>query len=193
MTFTAPTNRDLYPPGYYMLFYVNNQGQPSIAKMVRLGEPSASRSSLTSRALSPGPGSKGINPGTKRVGIAQNTITTPQGDFSNGNRPHAGGHRLSTDPAIKPLLSDLQGNIFKPHGRKHSAYLVVTFLPDQSQEIRHWIRNFATYYVTTAADQIKDARRYRELKVDAGLFGNFFLSAKGYEVLGFHRGPNPQR
>ncbi|MGA7498119.1 MAG: galactose oxidase early set domain-containing protein [Isosphaeraceae bacterium] len=38
--YTAPTNRDLYPPGYYMLFYVNNQGQPSIAKMVRLGEPS---------------------------------------------------------------------------------------------------------------------------------------------------------
>ena len=35
--YTAPTNRDLYPPGYYMLFYVNNQGQPSIAKMVRLG------------------------------------------------------------------------------------------------------------------------------------------------------------
>ncbi len=37
VTFTAPTNRHLYPPGYYMLFYVNNQGQPSIAKMVRLG------------------------------------------------------------------------------------------------------------------------------------------------------------
>jgi hypothetical protein len=38
--YTAPSNRHLYPPGYYMLFYVNNQGQPSIAKMVRLGEPS---------------------------------------------------------------------------------------------------------------------------------------------------------
>ena len=39
VTFTAPTNQHLYPPGYYMLFYVNNQGQPSIAKVVRLGEP----------------------------------------------------------------------------------------------------------------------------------------------------------
>jgi Dyp-type peroxidase family len=89
------------------------------------------------------------------------------------------------DPAVGPLLSDLQGNIFKPHGRKHSAYLVVTFLPDQSEAIRSWIRNFATIYVKTAADQIKDARRYRELRMDAGLFGNFFLSARGYEVLGF--------
>ena len=38
MKFTAPTNRNLYPPGYYMLFYVNERGQPSIAKMVRLHE-----------------------------------------------------------------------------------------------------------------------------------------------------------
>ncbi|MBV8318720.1 MAG: DUF1929 domain-containing protein, partial [Planctomycetaceae bacterium] len=39
VTFTAPSNQHLYPPGYYMLFYVNKHGQPSIAKMVRLGEP----------------------------------------------------------------------------------------------------------------------------------------------------------
>ncbi len=90
------------------------------------------------------------------------------------------------DPAVKPLLSDLQGNIFKPHGRQHSAYLVVTFRSDQSPAIRDWIRRFATFHVTTAEDQIKDARRYRELGLDAGLFSNFFLSAKGYEVLGFH-------
>ncbi len=36
--FTAPTNQNLYPPGYYMLFYVNERGQPSRAKMVRLQE-----------------------------------------------------------------------------------------------------------------------------------------------------------
>ncbi len=36
--YTAPDNRNLYPPGYYMLFYVNKDDQPSIAKMVRLGD-----------------------------------------------------------------------------------------------------------------------------------------------------------
>jgi len=88
------------------------------------------------------------------------------------------------DPAVQPLLSDLQGNILKTHGRDHSAYLFMTFRPDQSEKIRLWIRHFATYYVTTAAEQIKDARRFREVKMDAGLFGNFYLSYQGYRVLG---------
>lgn len=88
------------------------------------------------------------------------------------------------DPEIQPLLSDLQGNIFKPHGRKHGAYLLVTFLPDKSKEIRLWISNFAKKYVTTAAEQVKGARRFREVKMDAGLFGNFCLSYQGYRILG---------
>jgi hypothetical protein len=33
----APENRSLYPPGYYMLFYVNGSGKPSKASIVRLG------------------------------------------------------------------------------------------------------------------------------------------------------------
>ncbi|MDJ0554258.1 MAG: galactose oxidase early set domain-containing protein [Microcoleaceae cyanobacterium MO_207.B10] len=34
--FTAPDNANLYPPGYYMMFYVNDIGKPSKAKMVKL-------------------------------------------------------------------------------------------------------------------------------------------------------------
>jgi hypothetical protein len=34
--FTAPENANLYPPGYYMMFYVNDIGKPSKAKMVKL-------------------------------------------------------------------------------------------------------------------------------------------------------------
>jgi len=34
--FTAPENANLYPPGYYMMFYLNSQGKPSVAKMVQL-------------------------------------------------------------------------------------------------------------------------------------------------------------
>lgn len=36
MTFVAPQNRNLYPPGYYMLFYLNDAGKPSQSKMIRL-------------------------------------------------------------------------------------------------------------------------------------------------------------
>ncbi|MBE9007028.1 DUF1929 domain-containing protein [Fortiea sp. LEGE XX443] len=36
ISFKAPKNANLYPPGYYMLFYVNNDGFPSKAKIVNL-------------------------------------------------------------------------------------------------------------------------------------------------------------
>lgn len=34
--FTAPTNANLYPPGYYMMFYINDVGKPSHAKVIKL-------------------------------------------------------------------------------------------------------------------------------------------------------------
>ncbi len=34
--FKTPTNAHLYPPGYYMMFYLNDVGKPSHAKMVKL-------------------------------------------------------------------------------------------------------------------------------------------------------------
>ena len=37
VTFTSPTNANVNPPGYYMLFYLNGSGKPSRAAMVRLG------------------------------------------------------------------------------------------------------------------------------------------------------------
>lgn len=36
LEFTAPTNSHLYPPGYYMMFYLNDIGKPSHAKIVKL-------------------------------------------------------------------------------------------------------------------------------------------------------------
>ena len=34
--FTAPENPNLYTPGYYMMFYLNSMGKPSVAEMVKL-------------------------------------------------------------------------------------------------------------------------------------------------------------
>ncbi|KRH96289.1 galactose oxidase early set domain-containing protein [Cylindrospermopsis sp. CR12] len=36
IVFRAPENANLYPPGYYMIFYLNDVGKPSMAKMVKL-------------------------------------------------------------------------------------------------------------------------------------------------------------
>lgn len=38
VTIQAPTNPNLYPPGYYMLFYVNNSGKPSVAPVVNINK-----------------------------------------------------------------------------------------------------------------------------------------------------------
>jgi galactose oxidase len=34
---TVPSNPNLAPPGYYMLFILNSAGVPSVAQMVRIG------------------------------------------------------------------------------------------------------------------------------------------------------------
>ena len=39
VTLTSPANGNLAPPGYYMLFLVNSNGVPSIARFVQLGGP----------------------------------------------------------------------------------------------------------------------------------------------------------
>lgn len=36
---TAPDNRNIAPPGYYMLFLVNDDGVPSLGEMLKLGQP----------------------------------------------------------------------------------------------------------------------------------------------------------
>ena len=38
-----PSNRNDVPPGYYMLFIVNNQGVPSVASFVRFPAPTKTR------------------------------------------------------------------------------------------------------------------------------------------------------
>ena len=52
----APADPNLSPPGYYMLFVLNDTGVPSIAKMIRIGvlpsAPPAAPTNLTAVAVS---------------------------------------------------------------------------------------------------------------------------------------------
>jgi hypothetical protein len=36
LTVTAPPNHNIAPPGYYMLFLVNNSGVPSVASFIQV-------------------------------------------------------------------------------------------------------------------------------------------------------------
>jgi hypothetical protein len=55
---TSPPNGNIAPPGYYMLFVLNSDGVPSVAKFVRLLANAAPTATITSP-----PGNVTINPG----------------------------------------------------------------------------------------------------------------------------------
>ncbi|MBD2578385.1 Dyp-type peroxidase [Oscillatoria sp. FACHB-1406] len=83
-----------------------------------------------------------------------------------------------------PLLEDLQGNILNSHGRNYSVYLLLQFKPERVAEVKQWIKKFSIDFIKSAKQQAENARRFREEGIDGGVFGNFFLSRKGYEFLG---------
>lgn len=95
-------------------------------------------------------------------------------------------HEYGIDPAdekYKTLLTDLQGNILKGHGREHSVHLFLQFKPDKTDEVKKWIQSFTRKYVTSAQQQADEAEIYRNQKIKGSLFANFFLSRFGYEYL----------
>ena len=56
LTVTAPPNSKIAPPGYYMLFLINNNGVPSVASFVQLGS-TGSNPAPTVSSISPTSGS----------------------------------------------------------------------------------------------------------------------------------------
>jgi deferrochelatase/peroxidase EfeB len=78
------------------------------------------------------------------------------------------------------MLCNLQGNILKPHGRAYAVHIFLKFKPNK-EGVCNWMGGFADRYVTSAEQQCLDAEQRTKEK----LFGNLFLSATGYEALGY--------
>lgn len=86
----------------------------------------------------------------------------------------------------KELLSNLQSNILKGHNRKYVKLIFLQFFGSQ-QEVKNWISKLN---VTSAMKQVEDSNIRRsdtgsDTDYDGGLIKNFFLTAEGYEELGF--------
>lgn len=83
-----------------------------------------------------------------------------------------------SDPRFALMLRNLQANILKPHGRDFARHVFLRFTagPD---EVKKWLRSFVPQ-VTSAEQQFSVPP-----KTDGGLVTGFFLSAAGYEHLGF--------
>jgi len=84
----------------------------------------------------------------------------------------------------KTMLQKLQGNILKEHGRDHSVHIFLKF-KDPPREVRAPLARVAAQNVTSAWDQQEQRRRHKEEHVSDATFGNLFLTAKGYQRLGF--------
>jgi deferrochelatase/peroxidase EfeB len=84
------------------------------------------------------------------------------------------------------MLKNLQGNILKGHGRNFSVHIFLQFR-SEPESVRTWLRDVAAPYVTSTHRQLKEADEFRTYGVPGRLFGNIFLSAKGYEALGYTR------
>lgn len=80
----------------------------------------------------------------------------------------------------QPLLEDLQGNILQGYEQDYAVHIFIKFKSD-SNAVRKWIRRFAEDYVTSAQQQLDYSNAYKANQC----FANFFLSAQGYQALGF--------
>ncbi len=82
----------------------------------------------------------------------------------------------------RAVMTNLQGNILKGHGRDHTVNLFLKFNQSELPQVKQFI-NKVGKSVTSALDQLEQAREYRRSKVSGGTFITFLLSAAGYRVL----------
>lgn len=90
-----------------------------------------------------------------------------------------------TDFKNNELLSNLQGNILKGHGRDHTTHIFLEFKEGHVNDVKKWIVGFTKNHVTSFKKQLRDRELYKRNKVSGGLFASFFLTSIGYDYLGF--------
>jgi len=88
------------------------------------------------------------------------------------------------DPKFDRLLSNLQANILKFHGRNFAYHLFFKFQEERGTLARKWISNFASSSITSAKRQLTDARDFKCGKLgDGGPVFTLSLSKYGFEKL----------
>ncbi len=81
------------------------------------------------------------------------------------------------------LLSTIQGNILKGHGRNHTTHIFIQFNKETKTEAIKWIGKLASEVVTSAQKQFRERELYKRNRVSGSLFAAFYLSAEGYKIL----------
>lgn len=99
----------------------------------------------------------------------------------------------SADADERAMLDDLQGNILDGHGRRSTRNLFLKFGTDDEGKAagRACLARLAPM-VTSAAQQLADAEKFRKYHVSGPPFVGLLLSWAGYEALGLEaKAPTP--
>lgn len=101
------------------------------------------------------------------------------------------------DPQYQDVLEDLQGNILKGHGRDKSVHIFLTFpnFQENSEKIdalKNWIAKLSINKITSAKQQLDEAKAWGENKIEGKTFVHFALSSSGYTKLGFSDSAQPK-
>lgn len=82
-----------------------------------------------------------------------------------------------------PLLSNLQGNILKGHGRDYTTHVFLHFKKGHAKTAAAWIGIYLAEKVTSFKKQLCERDRFKRNRIPGGVFTGFFLTAAGYEYL----------
>ena len=90
------------------------------------------------------------------------------------------------DEKYQTMLKNLQGNILKGHGRDHTVHIFIRLNGADAEAERKRLGAIALKFVTSAHRQYRETKQYQDFGIPGSLFGNLFLTAKGYGSLGFN-------
>jgi Galactose oxidase-like, Early set domain/Glyoxal oxidase N-terminus len=163
LTVTAPPNGNIAPPGYYMLFILNNSGVPSVAKFVQLTpQPDFSVAATpASRTVPPGTGtsySMTVTPSNGFTGNVTFSVTgLPSGataSFSPSSVTGSGSSTLSVNTSTSTPTGSYTLTITATNGSNltHSTQVtlvVADFALSASPSTRTLSGNSKTTYTVT--------------------------------------------
>ncbi len=87
-----------------------------------------------------------------------------------------------TDSTVRRLLSSLQANIVKGHGREHTRNLFWSFQGADHHELRAAVRRLAKS-MPSALDQLQATETFKATGQSGGPIHCFFLRPGGYAAL----------
>lgn len=98
----------------------------------------------------------------------------------------------SGNPVFASMLSDLQANILKGHGRRFAYHIFLRLDKTKIADAKKWISGFAKNRVTSALKLQEGRQTFRATGADGGAVFTLSLSATGYTKLEIPKVPIEQ-